>query len=101
MHFCEAFTLDLPMSKTQGRQLTLSDVVRRMLSTAIESPSNHALALLPLLLRRATSCPSASATWLAATDLATNIINHEATAGARTLHAVCVFGIRRNASTLN
>src|SRR5262245_6263237 len=100
MHFCEAFTLDLPMSKTQGSQLTPSDVMRRVLSTAIEPASNHTLAI-PLPLPRQATGPSAAATWSAACDCAANIINHKATAGARTLHAVCVFGIRRNASTLN
>lgn len=88
MHFCEAFTLDLPMSKTQGSQLTPSDVMRRVLSTAIESASNHALAVSLPLPTRATSCPSASATRLATRDLATDTINREATAGARALHAV-------------
>jgi hypothetical protein len=100
MHFCEAFTLDLPMSKTQGSQLTPSDVMRRVLSTAIESASNQALSA-PLPLPRQAPSYSATATWLAASDLTTNTISHEATAGARTLHAVCVLGIRRNASTLN
>jgi hypothetical protein len=100
MHFCEAFKLDLPMSKTQGSQLTPSDVMRRALSTAIKSASNQALAA-PLPLPEQAPSLSVTATWLAACDCAANIINHEATAGARTLHAVCVFGIRRNASTLN
>jgi hypothetical protein len=88
MHFCKAFTLDFPMSKTQGSQLTPSDVMRRVLSTAIEAASNHALAVPLPLPRRSTSCPSASATWLAARDLATDIINREVTAGAHALHAV-------------
>lgn len=77
------------MSKTQGSQLTPSDVMRRVLSTAIESASNHALAVSLPLPTRATGCPSAaSATRLATRDLATDIINREATAGARALHAV-------------
>lgn len=82
------------MSKTQGSQLTPSDVMRRVLLTAIESGSNQTLAA-PLPLPKQAPSLSATATWLAATDLATNIINPEATAGARTLQAVCVFGIRR------
>jgi len=56
------------MSKTQGSQLTPSDVMRRVLSTAIESASSHTFAA-PFPLPQQAPRLSATATWLAARDV--------------------------------